>query len=76
MRCIVSSTISVGSILPFLAVLTNPDKLGSIPVVGPFIAVAWTLMYFALAQGRTAATAGSAEAYAPPPPPSDGPTYP
>ena len=46
-------------------------------IVGPFIAVAWTLMYFALAQGRTVAAAGSAEAYAPPtPPPSDSPTYP
>jgi hypothetical protein len=46
-------------------------------VVGPFVAVAWTLMYFALAQGRTAAPVGApAEAYAPPPPASDGPTYP
>ena len=33
-------------------------------------------MYFALAQGRSAAPAGVPEAYSPPPPPpSDGPTY-
>jgi ABC-type multidrug transport system fused ATPase/permease subunit len=45
-------------------------------VVVPFIACAWTLMYFALAQGRSAAPAGVPEAYSPPPPPpSDGPTY-
>ena len=45
-------------------------------VVVPFIACAWTLMYFALAQGRGAAPAGVPEAYSPPPPPpSDGPTY-
>jgi ABC-type multidrug transport system fused ATPase/permease subunit len=42
-------------------------------VVVPFIACAWTLMYFALAQGRSAAPAGVPEAYSPPP--SDGPTY-
>ncbi len=48
-------------------------------VVVPFIACAWTLMYFALAQGRSAAPAGVPEAYSPPPPPApptDGPTYP
>lgn len=44
-------------------------------VVVPFIACAWTLMYFALAQGRSAAPAGVPETYSPPPPPSDGPTY-
>ena len=45
-------------------------------VVVPFIACAWTLMYFALAQGRSAAPAGVPEAYSPPPPPpSDGPTH-
>jgi hypothetical protein len=45
-------------------------------VVAPFIVAAWTLMYFALVQGRAAAPA-AAEAYSPPPtPPSDGPTYP
>lgn len=45
-------------------------------LVAPFFAVALTLMYFALVQGRTVAPA-AAEAYSPPPPPpSDGPTYP
>lgn len=45
-------------------------------LVAPFLAVALTLMYFALVQGRTVAPA-AAEAYSPPPPPpSDGPTYP
>ena len=47
-------------------------------VVAPFIVVAWTLMYFALTQGRTAAPV-SGEAYTappPPPPPSDSPTFP
>lgn len=45
-------------------------------VVVPFIACAWTLMYFALAQGRSAAPAGVPETYSPPPPPpGDGPTY-
>ena len=46
-------------------------------VVVPFIACAWTLMYFALAQGRSEAPApAAADAFsAPPPPPSDGPTY-
>ena len=47
-------------------------------VIVPFVACAWTLMYFALAQGRSEApaAAGVPEAYSPPPPPpSDGPTY-
>jgi hypothetical protein len=45
-------------------------------LVAPFFAVALTLMYFALVQGRTVPPA-AAEAYSPPPaPPSDGPTYP
>ncbi|MEO7410512.1 MAG: ABC transporter ATP-binding protein [Sphingomicrobium sp.] len=34
----VAEVVSVGSILPFLAVLTDPARLGSIPVVGPRIA--------------------------------------
>jgi hypothetical protein len=43
-------------------------------VVVPFVACAWTLMYFALAQGRSAAPA---EAYStPPPPPGDVPINP
>lgn len=29
-----AEVVSVGAVLPFLAVLTNPDKLGAIPVVG------------------------------------------
>ncbi|MES2902609.1 MAG: ABC transporter ATP-binding protein [Pseudomonadota bacterium] len=33
-----AEVVSVGSVLPFLAVLTNPDKLDTIPVVGPMIA--------------------------------------
>ncbi len=33
-----AEVVSVGSVLPFLAVLTNPDKLDSIPVVGTTIA--------------------------------------
>lgn len=47
-------------------------------LVAPFFAVALTLMYFALVQGRTAAPIGApAAGYSPPPPPpSDGPTYP
>jgi hypothetical protein len=53
---------------------TFVSDLISNTLVVPFVAVAWTLMYFALAQGRTAAPA-AAEAYSPPPPPpSDGPT--
>ena len=33
-----AEVVSVGSVLPFLAVLTNPTKLDSIPVVGTLIA--------------------------------------
>ncbi len=33
-----AEVVSVGSVLPFLAVLTNPDKLDAIPVVGSMIA--------------------------------------
>ena len=33
-----AEVVSVGSVLPFLAVLTNPGKLGHIPVVGGLIA--------------------------------------
>ncbi len=33
-----AEVVSVGSILPFLAVLTNPAQLASIPLVGPAIA--------------------------------------
>jgi hypothetical protein len=52
------------------------SNLISNTVVAPFLAVALTLVYFALAQGRTAAPA-AAEAYSPPPPPpGDAPTYP
>ena len=32
-----AEVVSVGSVLPFLAVLTNPDKLDSIPLVGTLI---------------------------------------
>ena len=32
-----TEVVSVGSVLPFLAVLTNPDKLDSIPMVGALI---------------------------------------
>jgi hypothetical protein len=74
----------VASIIVSLLTFWLPDgvdefarSLISNTVVVPFIACAWTLMYFALAQGRSTAPAGAAEAYSPPPPPpSDGPTYP
>jgi hypothetical protein len=73
----------VASIVVSLLTFWLPDGINefarsliSNTVVVPFIACAWTLMYFALAQGRTAANAGVPEAYSPPPPPpSDGPTY-
>jgi hypothetical protein len=74
----------VASIIVSLLTFWLPDgvdefarSLISNTVVVPFIACAWTLMYFALAQGRSAApAAGVPEAYSPPPPPpSDGPTY-
>jgi hypothetical protein len=74
----------VASIIVGLLTFWLPDGVDSFvsdlisnTLVVPFVAVAWTLMYFALAQGRTAAPAPAAEAYTPPPPPlSDGPTYP
>jgi hypothetical protein len=74
----------VASIIVGLLTFWLPDGVDSFvsdlisnTLVVPFVAVAWTLMYFALAQGRTVATAPAAEAYSPPPPPpSDGPTYP
>lgn len=74
----------VASIIVGLVTFWLPDGVDSFvsdlisnTVAVPFVAVAWTLMYFALAQGRTAAPAAAAEAYSPPPPPpSDGPTYP
>ena len=74
----------VASIIVSLLTFWLPDgvddfarSLISNTVVVPFIACAWTLMYFALAQGRSAAPAGVPESYSPPPPPppSDGPTY-
>jgi hypothetical protein len=73
----------VASIVVSLLTFWLPDGINefarsliSNTVVVPFIACAWTLMYFALAQGRSAATAGVPEACSPPPPPpSDGPTY-
>ncbi|MBA3384086.1 MAG: glycerophosphoryl diester phosphodiesterase membrane domain-containing protein [Actinobacteria bacterium] len=74
----------VASIIVGLLTFWLPDGVDSFvsdlisnTLVVPFVAVAWTLMYFALAQGRTAAPTAAAEAYSPPPPPpSDGPTYP
>ena len=72
----------VASIIVSLLTFWLPDGLDefarsliSNTVVVPFMACAWTLMYFALVQGRSAAPAGVPEAYSPPPPPSDGPTY-
>jgi hypothetical protein len=73
----------VASIIVGLLTFWLPDGVDSFvsdlisnTVVIPFVACTWTLMYFALAQGRSAA-APAAEAYSPPPPPpSDGPTYP
>jgi hypothetical protein len=75
----------VASIIVGLLTFWLPDGVDSFvsdlisnTVVVPFVAIAWTLMYFALAQGRSEAPAAPAapEAYSPPPPPSDGPTYP
>ena len=74
----------VASIIVGLLTFWLPDDVDTFvsdvianTLVVPFVAVAWTLMYFALAQGRTAAPAAADEAYSPPPPPpSDGPTYP
>ncbi len=73
----------VASIIVSILTFWLPDgiddfarSLISNTIVVPFIACAWTLMYFALAQGRAAVPAGAAEAFSPPPPPpSDGPTY-
>ena len=79
------AAVIVASIIVGLLTFWLPDNVDTFvsdvisnTVVVPFVAVAWTLMYFALAQGRTAAPVGApAEAYSPPPPPpSDGPTYP
>jgi hypothetical protein len=74
----------VASIIVSLLTFWLPDGINefarsliSNTIVVPFIACAWTLMYFALAQGQSAAPAGVPEAYSPPsPPPSDGPTSP
>jgi hypothetical protein len=74
----------VGSIIVSIVTFWLPGgvddfarSLISNTVIIPFVACAWTLMYFALAQGSTATPAVAAEAYSPPPPPpSDGPTYP
>ena len=73
----------VASIIVSILTFWLPDGINdfarsliSNTVVVPFVACAWTLMYFALAQGRSAAPAEAAEAYSPPPPPpSDTPTY-
>ena len=76
----------VASIIVGLLTFWLPDGFDSFvsdlisnTVVVPFVAVAWTLMYFALAQGRSEAPApAAADAFSappPPPPPSDGPTY-
>ena len=73
----------IGALASIVGTFWLPDGINefarsliSNTVVVPFIACAWTLMYFALAQGRSAAPAGVPEAYSPPPPPpSDGPTY-
>jgi len=73
----------VASIIVGLLTFWLPDGVDSFvgdlisnTVVIPFVACTWTLMYFALAQGRTA-TPATVETYTPPPaPPSDGPTYP
>lgn len=74
----------VASILVGLLTFWLPDGVDSFvsdlisnTVVVPFVAIAWTLMYFALSQGRSEppAAAATPDAYSPPPPPSDGPTY-
>ena len=73
----------VASIIVGLLTFWLPDGFDSFvsdlisnTVVVPFVAIAWTLMYFTLAQGRSEAPAAAAipDAYSPPPPPSDGPT--
>jgi hypothetical protein len=71
----------VASIIVGLLTFWLPDGVDSFvsdlisnTIVVPFVAGAWTLMYFALAQGRSVAPAEAMpEAYSPPPP-SDGPT--
>ena len=80
------AAVIVASIIVGLLTFWLPDDIDTFvsdvisnTLVVPFVAVAWTLMYFALAQGRTAAPAAPAtpDAYSPPPtPPSDSPTYP
>ena len=76
------AAVIVASIIVGLATFWLPDDVDSFvsdlisnTVVVPFVACAWTLMYFALAQGRPAAPAAAAYS-PPPPPPADGPTYP
>src|SRR5688572_31694051 len=72
----------VASIIVGLLTFWLPDGFDSFvsdlisnTVVVPFVAIAWTLMYFTLAQGRSEAPAAAIpDAYSPPPPPSDGPT--
>jgi hypothetical protein len=75
----------VASIVVSLLTFWLPDDVDTFvsdlisnTLVVPFVAVAWTLMYFALAQGRTAAPA--VETYSPPAPPppapAGGPTTP
>lgn len=70
----------VASIIVGLLTFWLPDGVDSFvsdlisnTVVVPFVACAWTLMYFALAQGRREVPP-VADAFAPPPAPSDGPT--
>ena len=74
----------VASIIVGLLTFWLPDGVDSFvsdlisnTIVVPFVAVAWTLMYFALVQSRPVAPAAAVpDAYSPPPPPpSDGPTY-
>ena len=36
--CALAEVVSVGAVLPFLAVLTNPGRLGTVPIVGGVIA--------------------------------------
>ena len=71
------ATVNVASIIVGLLTFWLPDDVDSFvsdlisnTLVVPFVAVAWTLMYFALAQGRTATPV--AEPYSAPPPPPAG----
>jgi len=74
----------VASIIVGLLTFWLPDGIDSFvsdlisnTVVVPFVACAWTLMYFALAQARTATPVAEAFSSPPPPPPvGDGPTSP